>query len=72
MILEQLPELKGMSSSEKRMLAQELVQAADSEDGRELDLAIIELLDQRLADYDANPEAVSSWADVQRRVFGKS
>lgn len=31
--------------------------------------AILELLDQRLAEYEKNPQAVSTWDEVQERVF---
>lgn len=31
--------------------------------------AILELLDQRLAEYEKNPLAVSTWEDVQERAF---
>lgn len=31
--------------------------------------AILELLDQRLAEYEKNPQAVSTWEEVQARVF---
>ncbi|HEY1052080.1 MAG TPA: addiction module protein [Prosthecobacter sp.] len=31
--------------------------------------AILELLDQRLAEYEKNPQAVSTWEEVQARAF---
>ena len=60
MILEHIPEAQNLSSNDKRQLAEELLVAADREEGVVLDPVILELLDQRMADYAANPYAVSS------------
>ena len=70
MILEQFPDTGRLTAVEKRIFALELVQAADAEEGNELDPAILALLDQRLAHHEANPAATSTWQEVQQRVFG--
>jgi|GEM_PF-5394386 putative addiction module component (TIGR02574 family) len=70
MILEQFPGTHRLTAAEKRIFAQELVQAADEEEGLELDPAFLQMLDQRLAEHAANPEAASPWIEVQQRVFG--
>ncbi|MDZ4286567.1 MAG: addiction module protein [Prosthecobacter sp.] len=70
MILELIPEVRSLSSHEKRQLAEELLVAADQEEGTvTVDAAILKLLDQRIAEHEANPAAVSSWEDVRARVF---
>jgi len=45
MILEQFPDTGRLTAVEKRIFALELVQAADAEEGNELDPAILALLD---------------------------
>lgn len=47
----------------------QLWQAAGEGDAVEVDPAVIALLDARLADYAANPNAVSPWKEVEERVF---
>lgn len=69
MILEQLPEVQRLPDVEKRQLAEELWQAVGEGDAVEVDPAILALLDARLADYAANPDAVSTWKEVEARVF---
>ncbi|MDI1313242.1 addiction module protein [Prosthecobacter sp.] len=70
MILETLPAVLELSSHDKRQLAEELLYSADSEDGEVVvDAAIMDLLDQRLAAHAANPQAVSTWEEVQSRIF---
>ncbi|MBB5032678.1 addiction module protein [Prosthecobacter vanneervenii] len=70
MILETLPAVRLLSPRDKRQLAEELLDSADAEDGEVVvDAAIMELLDRRLAAHAANPQAVSTWEEVQSRVF---
>jgi len=72
MILETLPAVRQLSSRDKRQLAEELLNSADTEDGEVVvDAAIMELLDQRMAAHAANPQAVSTWEEVQSRVFAR-
>ena len=69
MILELLPEVQRLSAEEKRMLADELLEDADNGSEVTVSLDVLNLIDQRLSDYEANPGAVYSWADVRARVF---
>ena len=70
MILETLPAVRQLSPHDKRQLAEELWNSADAEDGEVgVSDAVQELLDQRLAAYEANPQAVSTWEEVKSRVF---
>ena len=71
MILELLPDVQRLPPSEKRQLAEELLLEADGTDEVEVDPAIMALLDNRLAAYDANPSAVSTWDEVKARVFNR-
>lgn len=71
MILEALPAVRQLNSCEKRQLAVELWNSADSEDGEvSVDSAMLALIDQRLQQHAANPAAVSTWDEVKQRVFG--
>lgn len=70
MILELLPEVQRLPAAQKRQLAEELWQATDGGEELGVDPAILELLDARLAEHAANPNAVSSWKDVETRIFG--
>ena len=69
MILEQLPEVQRLPAAEKRQLAEELWQAADDSGEVEIDPVILELLESRLAEHAQNPDSVSSWNEVEARVF---
>ncbi|MGV3660890.1 MAG: addiction module protein [Prosthecobacter sp.] len=72
MILETLPAIRQLSAHEKRQLAEELWDSADAEEGEEsLHPAILELLDRRLAAYEANPQDVSTWEEVQARALAR-
>ena len=70
MILETMPEVRQLSSAQKRMLAEELWTCADAEEA-EVEVAdpVLRLLNQRLAEHEAHPDAVSAWDAVNRRVF---
>jgi putative addiction module component (TIGR02574 family) len=69
MILELLPDVQRLPASQKRQLAEELLTEADAAEDIEVDPAIVELLESRLAAYESDPHAVSSWEDVKARVF---
>lgn len=69
MILEQLPDVGRLSSEDKLLLAAELIKDAAPIPDEPVDPALAELLRRRLDDYLANPDAVSSWEDVKRRVL---
>ena len=69
MILEQLPEVQRLPDAQKRQLAEELLRATDDSSQAEVDPAVLALLESRLAEHAANPGAVSSWKEVEARVF---
>ena len=69
MILETMPVVQQLSSRDKRLLAEELWNAADAEDAEVMDeAAVLQLLDRRLADHDASPESLAAWEEVKSRV----
>jgi putative addiction module component (TIGR02574 family) len=69
-ILETFPAVRQLSSRDKRQLAEELWNAADAEDAEVFDeTAVLKLLDRRLADHEASPEALAAWEEVKARVF---
>lgn len=70
MILEQLPEVRKLPASVKRQLAEELLRDADGLDEIEVDVAVMEVLEARLAEYARNPAAVTPWRELSHRVFG--
>ncbi len=72
MILETMPSLRELPPNEKRLLAEELWDKADAEEGEIIvDASVLALLEQRLADHAAQPNSGSSWEDVKSRVFGR-
>ena len=66
-ILEQLPKLTPEEREEIRMKLAELNREEWMDDG-ELSAEEKRLLDQRLADYEKNPDAGSSWEEVEARI----
>lgn len=71
MILELLPDVQRLPASQKRMLAEELLREVDGSDEIEVAPAILAMLENRLAAYDADPAAVSAWEEVKARVFAR-
>ena len=70
MILETMPVVQQLSSRDKRLLAEELWNAADAEDAEVMDeTAVLQLLDRRLADHEATPEALAAWEEVKSRIM---
>lgn len=70
MILETMPVVQQLSSRDKRLLAEELWNAADAEDAEVMDeAAVLQLLDRRLADHEATPEALAAWEEVKSRIM---
>jgi putative addiction module component (TIGR02574 family) len=70
MILETRPVVQQLSSRDKRLLAEELWKAADAEDAEVMDeAAVLQLLDRRLADHEATPEALAAWEEVKSRIM---
>jgi putative addiction module component (TIGR02574 family) len=70
MILETLPIVQQLSSHNKRLLAEELLNSADAEDALvSVEAAVLDLLDRRLAAHEATPEAIAAWEEVKLRAF---
>ena len=71
MIFEAIPAALRLTPRDKRQLAEELWNVADSEEGEvSVDASILALLEQRLAAHAAQPQAASNWDEVKQRVFG--
>ena len=66
-ILEELPKLSPEEREEVRLKLAELNREEWMDDG-ELTSEEKALLDRRLADYEKNPDAGSSWAEVEARI----
>lgn len=72
MILETIPSLRQLPPKAKRQLAEELWDNADAEEGEiTVEAAVMTLLDQRLAEHAAEPQAVAGWDEVKSRVFAR-
>ena len=72
MILEHLPEVQRLPAAEKRLLAEELWQQAGDESNEvDLDPAVVALLEARIEEHAASGAVVSSWEQVEARVFGR-
>jgi putative addiction module component (TIGR02574 family) len=72
MILERIPDLRKLSAAEKLLLATELwddlaAHPTEVPVSREQ----IAELDRRMEEYRRNPEQVTSWDVVQKRILGK-
>jgi putative addiction module component (TIGR02574 family) len=68
MIAERFPEVMALSDEDKFRFIAELWEDVAGEDVAE-DPGIAALLEQRLADYHANPQNVSSWEEVKARIL---
>jgi len=69
MILEQLPEVQRLSDEAKRQLAEELWWSVADTAEVEAPPELLVLLEERLAEHEADPSAVSSWEQVKARIF---
>jgi putative addiction module component (TIGR02574 family) len=68
MIAERFPEVMALSDEDKfRFIAELWEDVAGGETAD--DPAITALLEQRLAEYRANPQDVSPWEDVKARIL---
>jgi len=72
MIIEKLPAVQRLSESEKLALAAELVEQATLGESGEPDPRIVEILDERLAEFRRHPENASSWAEVKARILASN
>ncbi len=71
MILETLPDVQKLSKKEQWMLANELCDQVFGSSGEENpSKAIIDELDQRFAEYEADPEGTTTnWLDAKARII---
>lgn len=72
MIIERIPEISALSEDEKFTLVRELVSELSDQTEGAPDPAIAELLEKRLREYEANPEAVLTWEEVKTRILTRS
>ena len=73
MILESIPELKRLTSSEKLLLVSELWNDL-AEHPAEVPVSREQIaeLDRRMAEYRRDPSNVTTWEAIQKRVLGKT
>lgn len=70
MIVEQLPEVLALTTEQKEMLAEELLNQVVLE--KERDPALVELLRQRLAEHEAEPESGVAWETLRDRLLNRA
>ena len=68
MIAERFPAVMALPDEEKLSLIAELWEDVAGDDGTK-DPAVVALIEQRLAEYRAHPEQVSTWEDVKTRIL---
>jgi len=71
MIAERIPGLKALSIAEKRLLMNELWEEVRNSDLDTPDPAIVELLQERLEHFRANPDSAITLEEFRKRL-GKS
>jgi putative addiction module component (TIGR02574 family) len=71
MIIERIPEIGALSEDEKFTLVHELVSELSDQSNDAPDPAIAALLEKRLREYEANPEAVLTWEEVKARLLNR-
>jgi len=71
MISEKIPAIADLSPEEKLILAGELWTSSTDHSQEQPDPQIVALLQERLAQYQANPEAVSPWSEVKERILSQ-
>ena len=67
MIVERLPEVLALSTEEKEILAEELLNQVVLEQDK--DPALVELLRSRLNDHEANPASGVRWKELRDRLL---
>lgn len=67
MIVERLPEVLALSTEEKQILAEELLNQVVLE--KERDPALLDLLRRRLNDHNANPASGARWEELRDRLL---
>lgn len=71
MIIERIPEIGTLSEDEKCTLVHELLKDLSERDAGKPDPEIAVLLEKRLKEYEANPDAVMTWEEVKDHVLKK-
>lgn len=67
MIVERLPEVLALSTQDKEILAEELLNQVVLEQDK--DPALVELLRRRLNDHDADPTGGVRWEELRDRLL---
>ena len=67
MIVERLPEVLALSTEDKEILAEELLNQVVLEQDK--DPALVDLLRRRLNDHQANPESGVPWEELRDRLL---
>ena len=67
MIVERLPEVLALSTQEKEILAEELLNQVVLE--QEKDPALVDLLRRRLDEHNANPAGGVKWEELRDRLL---
>jgi putative addiction module component (TIGR02574 family) len=71
-VIEQLPDVQKLSATEKFQLATELWdELSNDPEAIEPNPFVVQLLEQRYADYKAGLEGTSTWSEIKQRI-GKS
>ncbi len=70
MIVERLPEVLALSTSDKELLAEELLHQVVLE--KDKDPALVALLEERLADHAHTPEGGVSWEELRDHLLRRS
>jgi putative addiction module component (TIGR02574 family) len=68
MIIDSLPEVKGLSPEEKWQLAEELWGELMPGEVEARDNAIELLVNERMEHYRAHPETATSWEELRQRI----
>jgi hypothetical protein len=73
MIIDKIPEIRALSREEMSILTQELLNELNAPKcSDEQDRSILDVLNQRFADFQEDPKAASSWSEVRERLQHKT
>jgi putative addiction module component (TIGR02574 family) len=73
MIVDKVPGIKTLSTTEKLLLANELWEQVEAEQGPEPALAVtIELLNRRFSEYRQDPSTAVRWEDFKPHLNGQA
>jgi|GEM_PF-3202478 len=68
MVIDSLPEVQRLPSERRLELAAEIIEQATKGDGNAPDPEIVAALNERYQDYQDNPDNVTPWRDVLKRI----